>query len=110
MSSQATNFRTIEHASEADFAAKVLQSKVPVLVDFYADWCGPCRMLAPLLREAAQELTGAKIVKVNVDHSPALATRYGVRAIPTLLVFRNGEPVAQHVGLATKEQIKQFLR
>ncbi len=107
---QSTKRRAVEHASEADFTSKVLKSNVPVLVDFYADWCGPCRMLAPVLEDAASELTGAKIVKVNVDENPNLAGRYGVRAIPTMLIFRNGQAVAQHVGLATKEQIKQFLR
>lgn len=107
---QSTRIGAVEHASEADFATKVLQSSEPVLVDFYADWCGPCRMLAPVLEDAARELASARIVKVNVDENPALASRYAVRAIPTLLVFRNGEATAKHVGMASKDQIKQFLQ
>jgi len=99
----------LEHAGEADFAEKVLQSEAPVLVDFYADWCGPCRALAPRLEELAREMPEAKIVKVNVDDSPELAARFRVSAIPTLAVFRGGRVAAQHLGLASKQQLRAML-
>jgi len=99
----------IFHVNEAGFDQHVLQSTVPVLVDFYADWCGPCRMLAPTLEQLAQEMPNAKVVKVNVDENPMLASRYGINGIPTLLVFKGGQLVAQHVGLATKAQLKALL-
>jgi thioredoxin 1 len=99
----------VKHANEADFAAVVLNSDVPVLVDFYADWCGPCKMIAPILEELARETTDAKIIKINVDHSPQLAARYGISSIPSLKVFRDGQVVGQHVGLASKAQLKSML-
>jgi thioredoxin 1 len=82
---------TVLHANEANFDQQVLAADVPVLVDFYADWCGPCRMIAPVLEELARETPAARIVKVNVDENPALASRYGISSIPSLLVFKNGE-------------------
>ena len=100
---------SVVHADEKTFRQEVLDSKVPVLVDFYADWCGPCRMLAPVLDELAQETPNAKIVKVNVDDSPQLAGQYGVSSIPNLLVFKNGRVVDQQVGLANKQQLKSLL-
>lgn len=101
--------RAIEHADESDFALKVLQSEVPVLVDFYADWCMPCRMLGPVLEELAREVPSVRIVKVNVDENPELAMRYRVTSIPYLLVFRDGKPVAQHLGLADKATLRALL-
>ena len=100
---------TVFHANESNFDDLVLTSDVPVLVDFYADWCGPCRMLAPLLEELAKETSDAKIVKVNVDHAPQLARRYGIQSIPSLKVFDGGEVVDEHVGLANKGQLKSML-
>jgi thioredoxin 1 len=99
----------VHHANEDNFAELVLNSDVPVLVDFYADWCGPCRMVAPVLEELAKETTDAKIVKVNVDHSPQLAARYGVNSIPSLKVFDEGEVVDGQVGLASKARLKAML-
>lgn len=99
----------VEHVGEADFDSKVLRSEVPVLVDFYADWCGPCRALAPVLEDLAREMPGVKIVKVNVDENPELAEQYRVEAIPRLMVFKDGEVTAQHSGLASKAYLKTLL-
>jgi thioredoxin 1 len=99
----------VHHADETNFGELVLESEVPVLVDFYADWCGPCRMIAPVLEELARETTDVKIVKVNVDQGPQLAARYGVNSIPTLKVFEDGKVVAEHVGLANKARLKALL-
>ena len=99
----------VQHASEANFDSLVLKSNVPVLVDFYADWCGPCQRLTPILEELARETPDAKIVKVNVDHSPNLAAEYGVDSIPSLRVFKNGAVTEQLVGLANKNQLKSLI-
>ena len=91
------------------FDDQVLKSDVPVLVDFYADWCGPCQLQAPILDELAGEIETAKIVTINVDDNPELATRYQISSIPTLLLFKNGHVVARHLGLASKSQVKALL-
>jgi thioredoxin 1 len=97
------------HSSEKSFANDVLRAEVPVLVDFYADWCGPCRLLAPVLEELAEETQDAKIVKVNIDEDPGLAAEYQITSIPTLLVFDDGQAVGRHVGLASKRQLQDLL-
>ena len=99
----------IEHADEATFEQRVLRSEVPVLVDFYADWCLPCRALAPRLEELAAKTTDMKVVKVNVDDSPQLAARYGIDSIPSLLVFKEGQVAAAHVGLASPDQLRELV-
>ena len=99
----------VHHADETNFAELVLDSDVPVLVDFYADWCGPCRMIAPVLDELARETTDAKIVKINVDQNPQLAARYGVNSIPNLKVFDEGKIVDEQAGLANKARLKAML-
>lgn len=103
------NLSRVHHADVTDFDRQVLRSEVPVLVDFYADWCGPCRALSPVLEELARETPNAKIVKVNVDDNPELAMQYRVDSIPRLIVFKNGRPVAQHSGLASKNYLKSLL-
>jgi thioredoxin 1 len=96
--------------TEANFSEEVIRSPVPVLVDFWAEWCGPCKMIAPILDEIAQEYDGRlKIGKVNIDDQQALAGQHGIRAIPTLLVFKNGEVADQIVGLRSKRDLKANL-
>lgn len=98
------------HATDADFNQQVLESDVPVLVDFWAPWCGPCRMIAPALDELADEYAGrAKVVKVNVDENQATALKYQVRSIPYLLIFKNGQPVATQVGAVGKPQLASLI-
>ncbi len=99
----------VEHADASNFKQIVLDADTPVLVDFYADWCGPCRQLAPVLEELARETPDARIVKVNIDHARELAQRYRVSSIPTVLVFRDGKPASQLVGLAPKATLRQML-
>ena len=109
VAAQGTVQREIEHADEATFEQRVLRSDVPVLVDFYADWCPPCQALSPTLEELAGEMSDAKIVKVNVDQNPRLAARYRVSSIPNLLVFNDGQVTAGHVGLASKDQLRALV-
>ena len=96
--------------TDQSFEADVLTADKPVLVDFWAEWCGPCRMIAPALEEIAADL-GEKvtIAKINIDENPEVPGRYGVRGIPTMLLFKNGEAVAQKVGAAPRSHIQQWL-
>jgi thioredoxin 1 len=102
------------HISDAAFDAAVLKSSIPVVVDFWAPWCGPCRMVAPVLDKLAQELSGKLVIaKVNVDENPEWAGRYGVQSIPTMMLVANGKIVHRQVGALPepllREMIKQFL-
>jgi thioredoxin 1 len=96
--------------TDQSFQADVLSADKPVLVDFWAEWCGPCKMIAPALEEIAAELGDqVTVAKINIDENPDTPGRYGVRGIPTMLLFKNGEAVAQKVGAAPRSQIQQWL-
>ena len=100
----------VTKVNEQNFQAEVLNSPQTVLVDFYADWCGPCKMLSPVVDEIAGEITGCKVVKLNVDEAPNLAARYNVMSIPTLMVFRQGAAVDRSVGVQSKQHILNMLK
>ncbi|ABQ98008.1 TPA: thioredoxin [Haemophilus influenzae] len=98
------------HINDADFESVVVNSDIPVLLDFWAPWCGPCKMIAPVLDELAPEFSGkVKIVKMNVDDNQATPAQFGVRSIPTLLLIKNGQVVATQVGALPKTQLANFI-
>ena len=100
----------IHYVSDDTFEEEVLQSQTPVLVDYWAEWCGPCKMIAPILDEVAQEYSGRlKVAKLNIDDNQATPPKYGIRGIPTLMLFKNGEVAATKVGALMKSQLTAFI-
>ncbi len=102
--------QNIVHVTDGSFDAEVLQSQVPVLVDYWAEWCGPCKMIAPILDEVAKEYEGRlRVAKLDIDSNQATPTKYGIRGIPTLMLFKNGQVEAQKVGALSKSQLAAFI-
>ncbi len=101
---------SILHVSDSSFESDVLKSSQPVLVDYWAEWCGPCKMIAPILDEVAREYAGrVTIAKVNIDQNPDTPTRFGIRGIPTLMLFKDGNVAATKVGALSKSQLTAFI-
>ncbi|GAA5085796.1 MAG: thioredoxin TrxA [Alcaligenaceae bacterium] len=100
----------IKNVSDTSFSEDVLQSDLPVLVDYWAAWCGPCKAIAPILDEIAEQYAGrVTIAKLNVDENPETAAKFGIRGIPTLMLFKNGQPTETKVGALSKTQLQEFL-
>lgn len=99
----------VGHVNAQSFDSEVLKSDIPVIVDFWAPWCGPCRMLAPILEQVAVAVDGkVKVVKLNTDEEQAIAGKYGIQGIPTMILFKGGEPISRQVGLAPKSTIESW--
>ena len=101
---------TILKLTDAEFENQVIKSEIPILVDYWAEWCGPCKMIAPVLEEVAQELSGKVLIgKLNVDENSQTPPKYGIRGIPTLMLFKNGEAVGTQVGALSKSDLIKFI-
>jgi thioredoxin 1 len=100
---------TLKTVTDTDFEANVLQNSKPVIVDFWAEWCGPCKALGPVLETAAQKIAGVEVVKMNVDENLETPVQYGIRGIPTLIAFKNGQPVSTLVGMQDQAKLEEWL-
>lgn len=102
--------QAIQNVTDRTFETEVLKSEVPVLVDYWAEWCGPCRVIAPMLDDSARSYAGQlRVAKINVDENPEIPSRYNVRGLPTLMLFKDGKPVATKVGVLNKSQLSVFI-
>ena len=100
----------ITHITDDSFEEQVLQSQLPVLVDYWAEWCGPCKMIAPVLEDMAKEYSGRlTVAKLDIDANPGITSQFGIRGIPTLILFKDGKPHAQKVGALSKSQLAAFV-
>ena len=107
---QGDELMATKKTSDDNFEADVLKSSEPVVVDFWAEWCGPCKMIAPALEEIASEMSGqVKITKINIDENPLTPQKYGVKGLPTLMMFKNGAVAAQKIGAASKSQLAEWV-
>ena len=100
----------VKNINDQEFENEVLKSDIPVLVDFWAPWCGPCKMLGPIVEQVAQKTQGVKVVKLNVDDAISTAQKYGVVSIPTLIVFNGGKEVKRSVGLISEQQVSELIK
>ena len=101
---------SIQHLNDSNFNTEIANSRQPVLVDFWAEWCGPCKMIAPILDEVAKEYEGkVKVAKLNVEEGQSIASKFGVMSIPTLMLFKNGQVIKQVVGAVSKSQLREIL-
>jgi thioredoxin 1 len=99
------------HATDANFEAEILKSDIPTMVDFWAPWCGPCHVIAPVIEELAKEYAGkVKVAKMNVDENPATAPRYGIRGIPTVILFKDGQVFDQIVGAVPRSKVEEMIK
>jgi len=99
----------LKHIQEKEFEKEVIKSKQPVIVDFFATWCGPCKMLGPILEDIADEEKDVKIFKVDIDENMNLAQQFGIMSVPTLMLFKDGEEYGREIGLKSKEQLKEII-
>jgi thioredoxin 1 len=104
------NMANLTHVNDGDFETTVLKSSTPVVVDFWAEWCGPCKALSPILEQAAAEVDGVTVVKMNVDENLETPVQFGIRGIPTLIAFKDGQPVSSLVGLRDKAELVEWLK